>query len=80
MLVSSATRGALSRWWGGVKLGVAVVAAAIGVFWLMLLNIRRGRLDKAAAEAQDEARRVRDAGKRGATDEVVDSFRRATKK
>jgi len=70
----------LRSWWNGVRLGLAVVASAIAVLWLLLMN-RRGRaLDKEAVEAQDEARKVRDAGKRGATDEVVDSWRRATRK
>lgn len=80
MLVASAARGALSRWWRGVRVGLAVVASAISVLWFMLWRMRGRRLDKAAAKAEDEARRVRDAGKRGATDEVIDSWRRATKK
>lgn len=73
-------KGRLRSWWNGVKLGLAVVASALVVLWLTITNRRARRLDKQADEAENEASRVRDAGQRGAADEVLDSFRRATKK
>ena len=60
----------------------AVLTALAGIIaaWWTVDRWRRGRYDKDASAAENEAAKVREAGKRGDADAVLDSFRRATNK
>ena len=72
----------LHKWLSAIGIGLKLVAAAIGIAAVYAIaRMTRTRLsEQEAADAEDEARRVKEAGERGSADEVLDSLDRATRR
>lgn len=70
----------IRKFFSRIGMALSCLLGVLGLVTVGLYNHYRRRYDSKASAAEDEARKVKEAGKRGDADEVLNSFRRATRK
>ena len=68
--------GRVSRWIGDLKIGLSIVAAALGVLWYLLSRRTMESAGEARGAAAERIRRVREAAEKGDTDGIDSEWRR----